>query len=334
MNSHSIWAWIGFNAYVLVMLAVDLGVFNRSNHVICVREALIWSAVWIAQALTFNAGVYYVMGAEKALQFLTGYVIEKSLSVDNLFVFLVIFTYFKVNSLYQRKVLLWGVLGALVMRATLIGLGAALLRRFHWVMYVFGGFLVITGIRMLFESGPDLEPEKNPVVRLVRKLVPCTSSYHDGSFFVRIDGKLFATPLLVVIAVVEVTDLVFAVDSIPAIFSITTDPFIVYTSNVFAIMGLRALYFALAGVIEMFRFLNVGLAVVLSFVGVKMLIVDFWKIPTTLALGVVGGVLGLAMIFSWLFPDRDKVKALAAQASAEQEQPAPAPDNETDDERG
>jgi tellurite resistance protein TerC len=255
----SVWAWVGFNAYVLVMLALDLGVFHRETRAVRIREALLWSLVWIVQAMIFNLGVWHFLGTEKALQFLAGYVIEKSLSVDNLFVFLVIFSYFKVPRLYQHKVLFWGVLGALIMRATLIAVGATLIARFHWIMYIFGGFLVLTGIRMMFDTHTDIDPEKNPIVRLLRRVLPLTPDYHGESFFVRIDGKRLATPLVIVVSVVEVTDLVFAVDSIPAIFSITTDAFIVYTSNVFAIMGLRSLYFALAGVIDMFRFLNVGL---------------------------------------------------------------------------
>lgn len=327
--SHGLLAWVGFNVYVLLMLGLDLGVFHKKTHAVGVREALLWSVAWITQALIFNAGVWHFYGAEQGLQFLTGYVIEKSLSVDNLFVFLLIFSYFKVPARNQHKVLFWGVIGALVMRASLIAVGSTLIERFHWVMYIFGGFLVLTGIRMLFEKEPEIEPEHNPVVRLVRKLFPMTPEYHGDSFFVRIDGKRFATPLVVVVAVVEVSDLVFAVDSIPAIFSITTDAFIVYTSNVFAIMGLRSLYFALAGVINMFRFLNVGLAVVLSFVGVKMLIVSWYKIPTWLALSVVGGVLALTVLLSIIFPetpeeggsddpDQDESEASAPAAALDQ----------------
>lgn len=329
--SHGVLAWVGFNVYVLLMLGLDLGVFHKKTHAVGVREALLWSVAWIMQAMIFNVGVWHFYGAEQGLQFLTGYVIEKSLSVDNLFVFLLIFSYFKVPARNQHKVLFWGVLGALVMRASLIAVGSTLIERFHWVMYIFGGFLVLTGIRMLFEKEPEIEPEHNPIVRLVRRLFPMTPEYHGDSFFVRIDGKRFATPLVVVVAVVEVSDLVFAVDSIPAIFSITTDAFIVYTSNVFAIMGLRSLYFALAGVINLFRFLNVGLAVVLSFVGVKMLIVSWYKIPTWLALSVVGGVLALTVLLSIVFPelpeereededDEEFDEPLAGQVSGEVEE--------------
>ncbi len=303
---HSVFAWVGFNAYVLVMLALDLGVFHRKDHTISIREALVWTVIWVIQALIFDAGVWHFLGSEQALQFITGYVIEKSLSVDNLFVFLLLFTYFNVKSHIQHKVLFWGIFGALIMRATLIGLGATLIARFHWVMYIFGGFLVLTGIRMIFEAEPEVEPEKNPVVRLVRRLFPMTPDYHGAAFFVRIDGKRYATPLLVVVAVIEVTDLLFAVDSIPAIFSISTDAFIVYTSNVFAILGLRSLYFALAGIIDKFRFLNIGLALVLSFVGVKMLIVKWYEIPTWLALSTVALILSLAVTISVLLPEPEE----------------------------
>ncbi len=319
---HSVFAWVGFNAYVLVMLALDLGVFHRKDHTISIREALVWTVIWVIQALIFDAGVWHFLGSEQALQFITGYVIEKSLSVDNLFVFLLLFTYFNVKSHIQHKVLFWGIFGALIMRATLIGLGATLIARFHWVMYIFGGFLVLTGIRMIFEAEPEVEPEKNPVVRLVRRLFPMTPDYHGAAFFVRIDGKRYATPLLVVVAVIEVTDLLFAVDSIPAIFSISTDAFIVYTSNVFAILGLRSLYFALAGIIDKFRFLNIGLALVLSFVGVKMLIVKWYEIPTWLALSTVALILSLAVTISVLLPEPEEEKeedAVAEDAGTDKE---------------
>ncbi|MCK5798120.1 MAG: TerC family protein, partial [Deltaproteobacteria bacterium] len=316
---HSVFAWVGFNAYVLVMLALDLGVFHRKEHTISIREALVWTVIWIIQALIFDVGVWHFLGSEQALQFLTGYVIEKSLSVDNLFVFLLLFTYFNVKSHIQHKVLFWGIFGALIMRATLIALGATLIARFHWVMYIFGGFLVLTGIRMIFEAEPEVEPEKNPVVRLVRRLFPMTPDYHGSAFFVRIDGKRYATPLVVVVAVVEVTDLLFAVDSIPAIFSISTDAFIVYTSNVFAILGLRSLYFALAGIIDKFRFLNIGLALVLSFVGVKMLIVKWYEIPTWLALSTVALILSLAVAISVLLPEPEEEKEEDAASDPEED---------------
>jgi tellurite resistance protein TerC len=290
--------WIAFNVFVLGMLALDLGVFHRKAHAVSVREALAWSCVWIFLALLFGLGVYFVRGGEKALEFLTGYVIEWSLSVDNLFVFLVIFSYFAVPPIYQHRVLFWGILGALVMRAIFIAVGAALLSAFHWMIYVFGGFLVFTGITLLFAGDEKIEPEKNPAVRLLRRFMPITAEYHGQRFFVRINGRRWATPLLLVLVVVETTDVIFAVDSIPAIFAITLDPFIVYTSNVFAILGLRALFFLLAGIMEMFRYLKVGLAFVLCFVGVKMVIVDFYKIPIGISLGVVAGILALSILAS------------------------------------
>jgi tellurite resistance protein TerC len=290
--------WIAFNVFVLGMLALDLGVFHRKAHAVSVREALAWSCVWIFLALLFGLGVYFVRGGEKALEFLTGYVIEWSLSVDNLFVFLVIFSYFAVPPIYQHRVLFWGILGALVMRAIFIAVGAALLSAFHWMIYVFGGFLVFTGIKLLFAGDEKIEPEKNPAVRLLRRFMPITAEYHGQRFFVRINGRRWATPLLLVLVVVETTDVIFAVDSIPAIFAITLDPFIVYTSNVFAILGLRALFFLLAGIMEMFRYLKVGLAFVLCFVGVKMVIVDFYKIPIGISLGVVAGILALSILAS------------------------------------
>jgi tellurite resistance protein TerC len=292
--------WIAFNVFVLGMLALDLGIFHRKAHAVSIKEASIWSALWIFLTLVFNAIIYFTWGQEKALEFLTGYVIEKSLSVDNLFVFLMIFHYFAMPEIYQHRILFWGILGALIMRAIFIAAGAALLEHFHWMIYLFGGFLVITGIKMLFQGDEKLEPEKNPVVRLFRRLMPITEEYHDQRFFVRRQGKRWATPLLLVLIVIETTDVIFAVDSIPAIFAITTDPFIVYTSNVFAILGLRALYFLLAGVMEMFRYLKIGLAFVLCVVGVKMMIVDIYKIPIGVSLGLIGGILLLSVLASLL----------------------------------
>ncbi len=294
--------WVGFNAFVLVMLAVDLGVFHRKAHVVNVKEALAWSAVWIALALAFNAGVYFWKGSETALQFLTGYVIEKSLSVDNLFVFLVIFSYFKVDPLYQHKVLFWGILGALILRAAMIAVGAALISTFHWVIYIFGGLLVLTGVKLALQKGSGVHPGRNPLVRLFKKLMPVTADYRGDHFFVKENGRWWATPLFLVLLTVEFSDLVFAVDSIPAIFAITPDPFIVYTSNVFAILGLRSLYFALAGVMNLFHYLKFGLAFILVFVGVKMLIVDFVKIPIGISLAVVGALLFLSIVASILRP--------------------------------
>ena len=286
------------------MLALDLGVFHRKAHAVSIKEASIWSIVWIALAMIFNLGIYFTWGPEKALEFLTGYVIEKSLSVDNLFVFLMIFQYFNTPSEYQHRVLFWGILGALILRAIFIAAGAALLSNFHWMIYVFGGFLVVTGIKMFRQGDEKIEPEKNPVVRLFERFVPIIKKYEGQKFFVRCDGKLHATLLMLVLVVVETTDVIFAVDSIPAIFAITQDPFIVYTSNVFAILGLRALYFMLAGVMEMFVYLKVALAFVLCFVGVKMMLVDIYKIPIGVSLSVIGGVLLLSILASLVIPPK------------------------------
>jgi TerC family integral membrane protein len=298
VTSDNLFLWVIFNVFVLGILALDLLVLHRKAHAVSLREALAWSCVWVSLALLFDLGVYFSRGGEKALEFLTGYVIEWSLSVDNLFVFLVIFSYFGVPSIYQHRVLFWGILGALVLRAIFIATGTALLTNFHWMIYVFGGFLIFTGIKLLFAGEEKIDPEKNPAVRLVRRFMNVTSDYHGQQFFIRKDGRLWATPLLLVLIVVETTDVIFAVDSIPAIFAITLDPFIVYTSNVFAILGLRALFFLLAGVMDMFRYLKVGLSFVLCFVGIKMVIVDFYKIPIGISLGVVAGILGISILAS------------------------------------
>jgi tellurite resistance protein TerC len=311
MESERLFLWITFNIFVLGMLALDLGVFHRKAHAVSIKEASIWSVVWIALALIFNIGVYLSWGQEKALEFFTGYLIEKSLSVDNLFVFLMIFQYFNTPPQFQHRVLFWGILGALMLRAIFIAAGAALLSAFHWMIYIFGGFLVVTGIKMLLQGDEKIEPEKNPVVRLFERLMPISKSYHGQRFFVRENGKLHATLLMLVLIVVETTDVIFAVDSIPAIFAITQDPFIVYTSNVFAILGLRALYFMLAGVMEKFVYLKIGLSFVLCFVGVKMLIVDVYKIPIVVSLSVIGTVLFFSMIASWLIPETASAKAPA-----------------------
>jgi tellurite resistance protein TerC len=300
MASDSLFLWVVFNVFVLGMLALDLGVFHRKAHAVSLREAFIWSVVWIVLALTFNAWIYHLWGKEKALEFLTGYLIEKSLSVDNLFVFIVIFSYFSVPAMYHHQVLFWGILGALLMRAFFIVVGAALLTAFHWMIYIFGAFLVFTGIKLLFAGDEKIDPEKNPVLRLVRRLFPVTTEYHGRSFFIRRNGRVWATPLFLVLVVVETTDVIFAVDSIPAIFAVTRDPFIVYTSNVFAILGLRALYFLLAGILQMFRYLKVGLAFILCFVGIKMTIVDIYKIPIGVSLVVVASILVLSILASLL----------------------------------
>ncbi len=298
MTSESLFLWVIFNVFVLGMLALDLLVFHRKAHAVSLREALIWSIVWITLALIFNLWIYYMWGSEKALEFFAGYLIEKSLSVDNIFVFIIIFSYFAVPAMYQHRVLFWGILGALIMRAIFILAGAALLSAFHWIIYIFGGFLVITGIKMYFAGDEKIEPEKNPAVRLLRRWMPITADFHEQRFFVRLDQRIWATPLFVVLLVIETTDVIFAVDSIPAVFAITFDPFIVYTSNIFAILGLRALYFLLAGIMGMFRYLKVGLSFVLCFVGVKMMLVDFYKIPIGVSLGVVADILAVSILAS------------------------------------
>lgn len=283
------------------MLVLDLGVFHRNTHTVKYREALIWSAVWIALAAIFAVVIYFWHGRTPSLEFVTGYVIELSLSVDNLFVFLLIFRYFQVPPGHQHKVLFWGILGALIMRAVFIAAGVGLIQKFHWIVYVFGAFLVYSGIKLFRQGEAEIHPEKNPVLRLFRRWVPVTKDYEGDKFFVRRTG-LFATPLLVVLVVVETTDLLFAVDSIPAILAITRDAFIVYTSNVFAILGLRSMYFALAGMMEMFRYLHYGLSVVLMFVGTKMMLSHYYEIPTAVALGAVAGILLLSVVVSLLRP--------------------------------
>lgn len=298
----SILIWAAFAVFILLMLALDLGVFHRRAHVVALREALLWSAVWIVLALAFNVGVYFWRGSQTALEFLTGYLIEKSLSVDNIFVFLLLFQYFQVPAQYQHRVLFWGILGALVMRAIFILGGIALIHRFHWVVYVFGAVLIVSGVRMAVQKGREVHPERNPVLRLLRRFLPVSPTYVGGRFFVKQADRWMATPLLVVLVVVETTDLVFAVDSIPAIFAITLDPFIVYSSNVFAILGLRALYFALAGVMHLFHYLHYGLSAILVFVGFKMWISNVVKIPVVLSLGVVGAILTVSVVLSLLRP--------------------------------
>ena len=299
------WPWIGFNVFVLIMLALDLGVFNRKSHVISVKESISWTLVWIALALTFNLGIGHFMGNDKALEFLTGYVIEKSLSVDNIFVIALLFSYFSVPPRYQHKVLFWGILGALVMRATMIAVGAKLIAEFAWIIYVFGAFLILTGIKMIAKQETDIHPEQTFVVRLFRRFIPVTRDYHEGHFFVRQQGALMATPLFIALLVVEFTDLIFAVDSIPAIFAVTRDPFIVYTSNVFAILGLRSLYFALAGVLDKFHYLKFGLGLVLTFVGIKMLLGHSpWRIDTHISLGVIVLILTGSVIASLVWPKK------------------------------
>jgi tellurite resistance protein TerC len=301
--SGSIGLWAGFAIFILVMLSLDLGLFNRKAHTIRYREALIWSVVWISFAMIFASLVFWFQGAQRGLEFITGYLIELSLSVDNLFVFLLIFSYFKVPSRFQHRVLFWGVLGALGMRLTMIFIGATLINRFHWIIYVFGVFLVYTGIKMFRQEDTDIEPENNPVVRLVTRYVPIVRHYDEEKFFTVVNGKRTGTLLLLVLVIVEISDLVFAVDSIPAIFAITLNTFIVYTSNVFAILGLRSMYFLLAGVVERFHYLKMGLAIVLTFIGAKMLIVAAGiHIPIGISLVIVAVVLLAAVAASLLWP--------------------------------
>lgn len=299
----SIWWWVAFNALVIALLALDLGVFHRDAHVVRTREAAIWSAIWVTLSLLFGLFVYFEFGKQAGTEFITGYLIEKSLSVDNLFVFVLIFTYFKVPPQYQHRILFWGILGALVMRAGLIGVGAFLIDRFHWIIYVFGAFLVFTGARMGLGKEHDVDVEHNPLIRLVRKRFPITSEYHGQRFFVKKEGQTWVTPMFIVLVLIESTDLLFALDSIPAIFAITENEFIVYTSNIFAILGLRALYFLLANVITRFYALRYGLSLILVYIGVKMLLTYFEiHIPTWISLAAVGVTLALSVLYSLLFP--------------------------------
>ncbi len=298
--------WIIFHLLIFVFLALDLGIFNRKAHTISVKEAGITSLIWISLALFFNGGIFYFMGQQKGLEFLTGYLIEYSLSVDNIFVFVLVFSAFAVPSQYQHRVLFWGILTALILRGTLIGLGAVLISEFQWILLLFGAFLVFAGIRMLRSDDDEIDLENNRVLRLIRRFVPLTDKYHGQKFFTLELGKRMATPLFMVLLLVEFTDVMFALDSIPAIFAITQDPFIIYTSNVFAILGLRSLYFLLAGVIGQFIFLRYGLAVVLSFVGLKLLLLDIYHIPTLISLAVIILSLAVSIVASMIYVRRQK----------------------------
>jgi len=297
--------WVSFNVFVLAMLVLDLGVFHRKAHVVSVREALVWTAVWITLAMIFNLLIYYYFGKDKALEFFTGYLIEKSLSVDNIFVIIIIFSFFQVPQAYQHKVLFWGILGALVMRIIFILVGVELIHRFHWLIYVFGAFLVITGIRMLTSGDIKIEPDKNPLIRFFRKFFPVTDTFEGDQFFVVKNGKRWITPLFLVVVIIETTDLIFAVDSIPAILAISEDAFIVYTSNVFAIMGLRSLYFALAGIEKQFHYLKYALSAILIFVGVKMCIADWVKVPVEISLIIIAFVLMISVLMSFILPKKE-----------------------------
>ena len=296
----TIWFWIAFNLFILAMLTLDLGVFHKRAHAVSLREAGIWSAVWVTLAMVFNAGLYWYGGAEPALEFLTGYLIEKSLSVDNIFVFVVVFSFFAVPSEYQHRVLFWGILGALVMRGLFIAAGAYMLEQFHWVIYLFGGILVLTGIKLALRMD-TYDPSRNPVLRLAKRVLPLTDRYHGQQFWVRDAGRWVATPLFLVLLLIEVTDLVFAIDSIPAIFAVTQEPFLVYTANVFAILGLRSMYFLLAGVVHRFVYLKYGLASVLMFVGVKMMLVDVYKMPVIVSLMVIVTLIAASITASLLW---------------------------------
>jgi len=299
-----LWFWIGFNIFIVAMLLLDLKVFHRDVREVRMKEAIGWSVFWFALAMLFAGGVFFALGSQKGLEFVTGYLIEESLSVDNLFVFLLVFRYFGVKPELQHKVLFWGILGALVMRLAFILAGVALLERFHWLIYVFGGILIASGIRLWVEKDKEVEPDKNPVVRLFRRFVPVLRSYRGEKFFVRKQGRLWATPLMVVLLFVETTDLIFAIDSIPAVLAITTDPFIVYTSNAFAILGLRALYFALSGIMHTFHYLHYGLSAVLVFVGSKMVATQWMHFPTWVSLAVIAVLLGVSIWASIKWPAR------------------------------
>lgn len=305
---HSLTLWILFNVFILAMLIVDLKVFNRKPHEISIKESLVWTGIWITMAVIFGIGIYFFMGAQSSLDYFTGYLIEKSLSVDNIFVFLLIFTYFGVDSIYQHKVLFWGIFGALVFRLLFIMVGVALLEQFHWIIYIFGAFLVFTGIKLGLEKDKEIHPEKNPILKLVRRFIPITKNFHGPDFFIKRGSRIIATPMFVVLVVIETTDIVFALDSIPAIMAITRDTFLIYSCNAFAILGLRALYFALSGVMRLFHYLHYGLAFILVFIGIKMLIESFVHIPTLITLSVIVVTLTVSVIFSVKYPKEEELE--------------------------
>ncbi len=305
MISNELLLWAAFAAVILVLFALDLGVFHRKSHRITVREALIWSLIWLAVALGFNLLVYRWMGSEAAIEFAAGYLVERTLSFDNLFVFLLIFSYFKVPAPYQYKVLFWGIIAALVLRGVFVIAGIELIDRFHWIIYLFGAFLLVSGLKLAFRKDEEpMDVGRNPVLRLCRRFLPTTDQYDDGSFFIKIKDKSFATPLFIVLLVIETSDIIFAFDSVPAILGITLNPFIVYTSNIFSILGLRALYFALAGCMVMFHYLNQGITLILIFVGAKMLLSGFYEIPAEIALGFILLVIAASIGLSLILPDR------------------------------
>ena len=299
--------WIIFNAFVLLMLALDLGVFHRKSHEVSVKEALTWTFVWIFLAMIFNVIIYFWRGQQQALEYFTGYLVEKALSVDNIFVFIMIFTYFQIPTKYQHKVLFWGIIGALLMRVIFIFAGVALLEKFHFTIYIFGALLIFTGIKMFNHNNSKIEPDKNPVLKFFKKFMPVTQTLHEDKFFTKIDGRKFATPLFLVLILIETTDLIFAVDSIPAILAITQDQFIVYTSNVFSLFFLRSLYFALAGIIHRFWLLSYGLAIVLVFVGVKMILIDFYKIPIEWSLLFIATTIAGSIFLSLRYKQKSRI---------------------------
>ena len=300
--------WTGFSALVIIMLALDLLVFHKKAHEVRIKEAIAWSAVWIGLALVFNLMIFYWFGKESAFEFLTAYLVEKSLSIDNLFVFILIFTYFQIKPEYQHKILFWGILGALAMRILFILAGIKLIQNFHWIIYIFGAFLIYTAVKILFEKDKKIEPDKNILVKFFKKLMPVTGNFHSDRFFVRINLKTTATPLFIALIMIEFTDLIFAVDSIPAVLAISDDTFIVYTSNVFAILGLRALYFALAGIVKYFHYLKYGLAGILAFVGTKMCLSGFFKFPVIWSLLIIIGILAISILASLIIPQKDTQK--------------------------
>ncbi|MCY1078733.1 TerC family protein [Archangium lansingense] len=315
--------WVGFIVFVLLMLALDLGVFHRKTHEVKFKEALAWSGVWISLALVFNLGIWWKFGTTPAVQFLTGYLIEKSLSIDNIFVFVVIFSALKIPALYQHRVLFWGILSALVLRAAMIFAGVAMLQRFHWLIYVFGAFLILTGVKLFLQRNKEDHPEDGAVMKLARRVIPSTPRFDKDHFFTLENGRKLATPLFMALVLVELTDVLFALDSIPAIFAVTTDPFLVFTSNIFAILGLRSLFFVLAGAVEKFSYLKVGLSAVLVFVGAKMALVDVVKVPPAVSLGVIALLLGGSVVAS-LLKARAQERAEAEKAVVPDTRPAPA----------
>ncbi|HEY4837500.1 MAG TPA: TerC family protein [Candidatus Acidoferrales bacterium] len=307
--------WIIFNAGVLLLLVLDLGVFNRRAHEVSIRQAALWSVFWVSVSIAFNLWILHAHGGEKALQFFTGYIIEQSMSVDNIFIFILVFRSFGVERRYQHRVLFWGIIGALVLRGTMIGLGAALIRKFEWALYVLAAFLVVAAIRMLFRKETEPHPERSRLLRWARKIFPVSQNYHGQKLWIREAGKRMATPLLLVLLVVEATDFVFALDSIPAVFGVSRDPFIVYSSNICAILGLRAFYFLLAGVLPAFRYLDEGLSVVLLFVGVKMLAAHWIEVPTAITLGIIAAILAISILASIIAMQMEKRKGAPAKQS-------------------